>query len=67
MAGPRATAAVLAALPLLGLLLGEAIGAGPWHILSETAPGQILLAIGACLACAGLIWTAHLTGKAGMS
>ncbi|MCP2257980.1 tight adherence protein B [Streptoalloteichus tenebrarius] len=64
MAGPRATAAVLAALPLLGLLLGEAIGASPWSVLTTSAPGQALLAIGACLVCAGLSWSNRLTAKA---
>ncbi|SHE73095.1 type II secretion system F family protein [Streptoalloteichus hindustanus] len=64
MAGPRATAAVLAALPLLGVLLGEAVGASPWSVLTTSTAGQALLAIGACLICAGLTWSARLTGKA---
>lgn len=61
MAGPRASAAVLAALPVLGVLLGEVTGSGPLDVLASTAIGQVLLLIGAALICAGLRWSAHLT------
>ncbi|GLZ32967.1 hypothetical protein Lesp02_51550 [Lentzea sp. NBRC 105346] len=64
MAGPRASAAVLAALPLLGLLLGQASGAEPAHVLFATVPGQTLLVLGALLTAAGLLWTTGLTTKA---
>lgn len=60
LAGPRATAAVLAGLPLLGLALGQAVGAAPLRVLSETAVGQLLLAIGTGLACAGVWWSGRL-------
>lgn len=60
LAGPRATAAVLACLPVLGLLLGQAVGAQPWRVLTETAAGQALLVIGVTLICAGLTWSARL-------
>ncbi|MCP3799882.1 type II secretion system F family protein [Allokutzneria sp. A3M-2-11 16] len=60
MAGPRATAAVLAALPIVGLLLGEAMGAAPFAVLARTGFGQGLLVIGAALMCAGLAWSARL-------
>ena len=64
LAGPRASAAVLAALPLLGLLLGQASGAEPAHVLLATAPGQTLLVLGALLTATGLRWTTRLTTKA---
>ncbi len=64
LAGPRATAAVLAALPLLGLLLGQAVGAQPWRVLTDTGAGQLLLLAGALLTCAGLAWSAHLVARA---
>ncbi|MEV6607251.1 type II secretion system F family protein [Kutzneria sp. NPDC051319] len=64
MAGPRASAAVLAALPELGVLLGEAIDAHPLHVLSDTPVGQLLLTVGALLICAGVIWSAKLTDHA---
>jgi tight adherence protein B len=64
LAGPRATAAVLAGLPLLGLALGQAVGAAPLRVLSETAVGQLLLVIGTGLACAGVWWSERLVSGA---
>ncbi|QUG99725.1 type II secretion system F family protein [Saccharopolyspora erythraea] len=61
MAGPRATAAMLAGLPLLGLLLGEAVGAAPLSVLTGQAFGQAVLVVGVGLLCAGLFWTLRLT------
>lgn len=63
LAGPRASAAVLAGLPAFGFVLGEAMGASPGHILASTAVGQALLLIGAALVLAGLGWSARLTGR----
>jgi tight adherence protein B len=64
LAGPRATAAVLAGLPLLGLALGQAVGAAPWHVLCETVVGQVLLVIGTAAACVGVLWSARLVSGA---
>jgi tight adherence protein B len=64
MAGPRASAAVLAGLPPLGVLLGEIGGAAPLRVLSSTTAGQVLLVLGALLVCAGLLWSARLTDRA---
>jgi len=64
LAGPRATAAVLAGLPLLGLALGQAVGASPLHVLCETVVGQVLLVIGTAVACAGVQWSARLVSGA---
>lgn len=61
LAGPRATAAVLAALPLLGIGLGEAIGAAPLDLLLHGTLGGALLVVGTALVCAGLLWTARIT------
>jgi tight adherence protein B len=61
MAGPRTSATVLALLPALGVALGEAIGAHPLHML--TGPGQLLLAFGVALLCAGVAWCGRLTGQ----
>lgn len=63
MAGPRSSAAVLATLPGLGLVLGEAMGARPLHVLLGTLPGQCLLLTGCVLTCAGLLWSAQLTER----
>jgi tight adherence protein B len=64
LAGPRATAAVLAGLPLLGLALGQAVGAAPGRVLGATMAGQVLLVVGTALTCAGVLWSARLTAAA---
>ncbi|WP_405179205.1 hypothetical protein OG225_35845 [Nocardia sp. NBC_01377] len=64
LAGARATAAVLAGLPLLGVGLGQLMGAAPLRVLFGSGPGTILLPLGAGLICAGLLWTDAITGKA---
>lgn len=61
MAGPRASALVLAGLPGLGVLLGEGIGAAPLHVLTGTVAGQVLLVAGAALILAGVAWSTRLT------
>jgi tight adherence protein B len=63
MAGPRASAAVLACLPGLGLLLGQGIGARPWTVLTATTPGQVLLLVGTALSCAGVWLSDRLVGR----
>lgn len=61
MAGPRASAAVLAGLPVFGVLLGELSGARPLHTLTSTTAGQFLLVLGAVFLAAGLWWTKRIT------
>ncbi|MFC7218124.1 type II secretion system F family protein [Streptomyces polyrhachis] len=64
MAGPRSTALLLAVLPLVGLLIGSAIGAAPLKVLLHTPAGLACLALGAALEWAGLAWTARIVGEA---
>lgn len=64
LSGPRTTVAVLAALPLVGLLLGAALGAEPVRILLHTPAGLACLAAGALLEAAGLAWTARIVRAA---
>lgn len=63
MAGPRASAAILAVLPAAGVALGEAMGAGPVRVLTVNPMGQVLLVLGAALVFAGVRWSAALTGR----
>ncbi|WP_231486552.1 type II secretion system F family protein [Candidatus Blastococcus massiliensis] len=63
-AGPRASATVLAGLPVLGLLMGSGVGADPWSVLTTTATGQVLLVAGAALEATGLAWSHHLVQRA---
>lgn len=64
LAGPRASARVLAGLPVLGLLMGAGIGADPWTVLTTTPVGTALLVAGCALEAAGLTWTRRLTERA---
>jgi tight adherence protein B len=63
-AGPRASAVVLAGLPVLGLLMGSGVGARPWSVLTTTAAGQVLLVVGVLLELAGIAWTGRLARRA---
>lgn len=56
LAGARATAAILAALPALGVLLGELIGAHPVRFLLGGGLGGVLLVLGVGLIAVGLGW-----------
>ena len=63
MAGARATAAILAGLPVLGVLLGEAIGADPLRFLLSGGVGGWLLVIGSVFICCGLLWSDRITSR----
>lgn len=63
MAGARATAGILAGLPLLGLLLGQLIGARPLSFLLSGHAGGWLLVVGLALVCCGLLWSDRITER----
>jgi tight adherence protein B len=63
MAGARTTAAVLAGLPVIGIGLGQLIGADPLSFLLSGGAGAWLLVIGVALACVGLLWSDRITGQ----
>ena len=63
-AGPRAGAAVLAGLPVLGLAMGSGVGADPWRVLTTTSAGQALLVVGVALEVAGVCWSRWLVERA---
>ncbi|WP_432135179.1 MULTISPECIES: type II secretion system F family protein [unclassified Streptomyces] len=60
LAGPRATAVMLAGLPVLGLLLGAALGADPLRVLLHTGPGLACLAVGSALEGVGMWWALRI-------
>ncbi|WP_371497977.1 type II secretion system F family protein [Kitasatospora sp. NBC_00374] len=64
LAGPRTTAVMLAALPLVGTLLGLALGAQPVRILLHTPAGLGCLLGGVLLEAAGLWWTSRIVRAA---
>jgi tight adherence protein B len=65
LAGPRASAVVLAGLPLVGLALGAAMGADPLHFLLRTPAGAVVAAVGVLLDVGGLLWIQAILRRAG--
>lgn len=64
LAGPRATARLLAVLPVLGLGMAAALGARPLSFLFGTLPGAVCLVLGLGLDALGVWWTARLAAAA---
>ncbi|MGY1600785.1 type II secretion system F family protein [Geodermatophilus sp. SYSU D00815] len=64
LSAPRASATLLAGLPLLGLAMGSGVGADPWRVLTATGPGQVLLVVGVGLEVAGVAWSRRLASRA---
>jgi tight adherence protein B len=64
MAGARATATILAGLPVLSVLMGQLIGARPLPFLLGGGLGGWLLVAGLTLVCGGLLWADHITYRA---
>ncbi len=60
LAGSRATAVMLAALPALGILLGAALGADPLRVLLHTGAGLGCLLVGGVLEGLGLWWALRI-------
>ncbi|MDT0568903.1 type II secretion system F family protein [Streptomyces sp. DSM 3412] len=60
LAGARSTAVMLAGLPVLGLLLGTALGADPLHVVLHSTAGMGCLLVGAVLEGAGLWWALRI-------
>ncbi|MFD7030397.1 type II secretion system F family protein [Streptomyces sp. NPDC059917] len=60
LAGARSTAVVLALLPVVGLLMGTAMGADPVRVLLHTPLGLGCLAVGGVLEALGLLWCRRL-------
>lgn len=65
LAGPRASAGLLAVLPLAGIALASGLGARPVHVLLHTPVGLGCLALGVGLDLLGLWWTGKLVAAAG--
>lgn len=60
LAGPKATALMLALLPVFGVLLGVSLGADPLRVLFRTSVGLGCLSAGGALEWAGLAWTVRI-------
>lgn len=63
IAAPRATARILSLLPLLGLALGELLGARPVAWLLGSPIGLVCLGVGVGLVLLGRVWTARIVAS----
>jgi tight adherence protein B len=64
LAGPLSSAGLLAMLPVVGVVLGMAMGAHPQTILLHTAWGLAVLAVGIGFDLAGVAWTVAIAARA---
>jgi tight adherence protein B len=64
VSGARASAALLAVLPVLGVAMGVGLGAAPLEVLFHTSVGHGALAAGTVLTAVGVLWTEHLISGA---
>lgn len=64
LAGPRATAWLLAGLPVGGIVLGAALGAHPAQVLLTHPVGRVCLCCGLALDLAGVLWVRRLVASA---
>ncbi len=64
LAGPRATVVLLTWLPVVGLVLGFALGINPVKILTGSVPGQLALSVGLVLMLASRLWSRRLVLRA---
>lgn len=63
LAGPRATVRLLSVLPLVGVALGELIGARPVQVLVGTPAGRLSGLAGLTLAVLAHLWTRRLVAR----
>ncbi|MDX1871274.1 type II secretion system F family protein [Mycolicibacterium sp. 120266] len=61
MAGARTTATILAGMPVLGIALGQLIGADSLRFLLSGGTGGWLLGVGVTLCCLGLWWSDRIS------
>jgi tight adherence protein B len=64
LAAARMTAALLGALPAVGLVLGQLTGAHPIHVLLHTVPGGACAVVAMVLHVAGAFWVQRIVAGA---
>lgn len=60
----RATAQLMAVLPVFGVIVGRGLGTDPIDIILTTTAGAACLLVGVLLACAGLWWVERIAAGA---
>lgn len=63
LAPARATARIMALLPIVGLGLGSGIGGDPIGVVLTTWPGSVSAGAGIALACLGVLWIERVAGS----
>jgi tight adherence protein B len=63
LAGPRATARMLAILPLVGIAFGSMLGSDPLAWLLTSMPGRACLLVGVVLTGTGWWWTGRIAAR----
>ena len=63
LAGPRATARMLALLPIIGIGFGMMLGSDPLSWLLTTVPGLACLVVGVTLTILGTVWTGRIAAS----
>lgn len=56
----RATAQLMAVLPIFGVLVGRGLGTDPIEVIATTTAGASCLLLGIILACTGLLWVERI-------
>jgi tight adherence protein B len=64
VAGAKSAVRLVAALPLLGPVIGTAVGADPLRVLLEPPVGPALLLLGAALNGIGIVWVRSIVRRA---
>jgi tight adherence protein B len=64
LASARATARLMAVLPVVVLVMAEGVGAGAWQFLLGTVAGHLVLLVGALLAVTGVLWLERIADEA---
>lgn len=64
IAPARASGRLMAVLPLVGLVLGSGMGADPLRFITGSVVGAACVAVGAALACLGVVWIDRVARRA---
>lgn len=64
LAGPQASARMLAFLPVIGIVLGSLFGTNPLEFFATDLAGRIVFVLGAVFEVSGLVWMKRMVARA---